>query len=421
MASEFSQPDDHALWRFGIISPLLHRGEHAPPLGVQIKELARRPFYTPQGREKHLCPDTIRGWLSRYRAMGIDGLRPKLRRDRGATSVPESLQTALADLRTRQPLWTVKRMLNDLRDRRLWDGIKPSRSALYRFTAAHNLSRTQAQTPQPVRSFQFPFFGDLWSADFLHGPKVRRGTTAHKTYLHAIIDDATRYVVAARFHLAEDTRSLLDDLMLAIRRFGIPKRLYTDNGAAFRSHHLRMVAARLSISLPHTPPYTPRGRGKIERLFRSVRDSMLTGRPRTSLDKLNVDLTAWISQYHHRPHRILGMSPLDRKLTDAGLALRQIAPTQNINDIFRMEQIKRVGSDGCVRMFKKRFEIPDAIPGELLTIYYLPWERDYILTGPDKLIAKAVRLVDNAHRFDHPHRGHDNINRTNRSNKGDQS
>lgn len=405
MATEFRQPDDHALWRFGIISPLLHRGEHAPTLGVEIKELARRPFYTPQGREKRICPDTIRDWLWRYRTQGIDGLRSKPRKDRGATSVPESLQTALTDLRKQQPLWTVKRMLHTMRQRGLWDGRTPSRSAMYRFTAAHNLTRKATQPAQPVRSFQFPFFGDLWSADFLHGPKVRRGTTAHKTYLHAIIDDATRYVVAARFHLAEDTRSLLDDLMLAIRRFGIPKRLYTDNGAAFRSRHLRMVAARLAISLPHTPPYTPRGRGKIERFFRSLRDSMLTGRERTSLDKLNADLTKWINEYHHRRHRILGMSPLDRKLTHTGPQLKQIAPTQNINDIFRMDQTKRVGSDGCVRMFKKRFEIPDAIPGECVTIHYLPWEQDYILAGADKLYLKPLDSVKNALRYDTPRRG----------------
>ncbi|MFP4164882.1 MAG: hypothetical protein ACLFVE_12940 [Chitinispirillaceae bacterium] len=65
--------------------------------------------------------------------------------------------------------------------------------------------------------------------------------------------------------LSEDTRSLLDDLMLALRRFGIPRRFYTDNGAAFRSRHLCMVAARLGVAVRTRPPYSPRGKGKIER------------------------------------------------------------------------------------------------------------------------------------------------------------
>jgi transposase InsO family protein len=410
MPAEFTQPEDLGLWRFGIISPLLHRSEDAPSLRAQIQELAQSVFYTPSGRERRLCPDTFRDWLYRYRTCGIDGLRNKPRKDRGGTSVPPELGQALVAVRKSQPEWTVKRLLSSLREQGQWDGHKPSRSALYRYTAAHALSRAAAQPPQPVRSFEYPYFGDLWSADFLHGPMVRQGTYAHKTYLHAIIDDATRYVVAARFHLAEDIRSMLDDLMLAIRRFGVPKRFYTDNGSAFRSRHLCLVAARLSISLPHTPAYRPQGRGKIERFFRSVREGFLTGRDRTTLEKLNTDLSAWITRYHQSPHRTLGMSPLERKLSDAGPTLRQIAATQNINDIFRMVQIRRIGADGCVRMFGKRFEIPDALPGGTVPIYYLPWEQDYILAGVDKLFVRPLDTVKNALRFDKPHRGNNHPN-----------
>jgi transposase InsO family protein len=410
MSEKFTQPDDHGLWRFGIISPLLHRTEDEPSMGAQIKELAQRIFYTPAGREKRLCPGTIRDWLCRYRTCGIDGLRNKPRKDLGSTSVPPELGQALADLRKSQPQWTVKRMLRSLHDTGHWNGRKPSKSALYRFAVARGLNRTALQPALPVRSFEFPYFGDLWSADFLHGPKVGRGTYESKVYLHAIIDDATRYVVAARFHLAEDTRSLLDDLMLAIRRFGIPKRFYTDNGAAFRSRHLRLVAAKLGVTLPHTPAYTPRGRGKIERFFRSVREGFLTGRARTSLEKLNADFSVWINHYHHTQHRTLAMSPLDRKLSDTGPLLKQIAPTQNIDDIFRMEQLKRVGSDGCVRLFTKRFEVPDAIAGTLVTVYYLPWNQDFILVGPDKLLVKPLNAVKNALRFDKPHRGNTQTN-----------
>lgn len=405
MSEQLSQPDDRGLWRFGIISPLLHRAPGDTTLQERINELAQRIYFTPDGKEKQLCPATLRSWLDRYRTGGIDALRNKQRKDGGLTSVPLSLQHALADLRKEQPDWTIKRMLKQARKQGQWDGQKPSRSALYRFTSAHHLKRSADAPATQVRSFEFPCFGDLWSADFLHGPKIRQGTRVCKTYLHTIIDDATRYVVAARFHLAEDTRALLDDLMLAIRRFGIPKRFYTDNGAAFRSNHLRLVAAKLGISLPHTPPYMPRGRGKIERFFRSVRDGLITGRQRTSLDKLNADLAAWINQYHQTPHRMLGMSPLDRKLTDTAPALKQISATQNIDEIFRMQQVKRVGSDGCIRLFNKRFEVPGAIPRSQLTVSYLPWNQEYILIGPDMRIVKPLDTTKNALRFDKPRRG----------------
>jgi hypothetical protein len=61
-------------------------------------------------------------------------------------------------------------------------------------------------------------------------------------------------------------------------------------------------------------------------------------------------------------------------------------------------------------MFGKRFEIPDALPGGTVPIYYLPWEQDYILAGVDKLFVRPLDTVKNALRFDKPHRGNNHPN-----------
>jgi transposase InsO family protein len=401
-----SNPDELALWRYGIIASLLHRHDASPPLYRELRALSQRPYYTPRGLERRLSADTLRLWLWRYKKLGLAGLRNKLRKDRGATMLPEALRNELILLRKANPLFTVKRILRELLRKGAWDGRKPSRTAIYRFTAAHGLNRNvNEHCAESVRPFEYPHFGDLWSADFLHGPMAKDGTHARKTYLHAILDDATRYVVSAQFHLAENTESLLGDLMWAVRRFGIPRRFYTDNGAAFRSYHLRLVAAKMRIALPHTPPYKPRGRGKIERFFRSLRDGFLTGRPKSTLQKLNADLAQWVEMYHQSIHSALDMSPLNRKLIDQGQPLPQIPLTQNINDLFRMEADKKVGSDGCVRMWGTRFEVRDAYPGEVIRIYYVPWDHSYLLCGPDKLFAKPVDTARNARRFDRPVRG----------------
>lgn len=401
-----SNPDDLALWRYGIIAPLLHRHDDSPPLYRELCALSRRSYYTPDGLEKRLSADTLRLWLWRYKKLGLAGLRNKLRKDRGRTMLPEVFRNQLTLLRKEHPLFTVKRILRELLQKGVWDGRKPSRTAIYRFTAAHGLNRNvNEHSGESVRPFEYPHFGDLWSADFLHGPMVKDGVLARKAYLHTIIDDATRYVVSAQFHPAENTESLLSDLMMAVRRFGIPKRFYTDNGAAFRSHHLRLVAAKMRIALPHTPPYKPQGRGKIERFFRSLRDGFLTGRPKSTLRKLNADLAEWVDLYHQSIHSALDRSPLNRKLIDQGQPLPQIPLTQNINDLFRMETDKKVGSDGCIRMWGSRFEVRDAYPGEVIRIYYVPWDHSYLLCGPDKLFTNPLDAIKNARRFDKPVRG----------------
>lgn len=99
MSTKFTQPDDYGLWRFGIISPLLHRTDDAPPLFSQIEQLSQRTFYTPDGREKQIRPATLRTWLSRYHNQGIDGLRNKPRTDNRTTSVPGAIGDALVDMR----------------------------------------------------------------------------------------------------------------------------------------------------------------------------------------------------------------------------------------------------------------------------------------------------------------------------------
>lgn len=406
MVDSSSESENLALWRYGIIASLLHRTEGSPSLKQSFCAMAARPYYMPDGREKHLSADTLRLWLLRYKQMGIAGLRNKVRKDLGKSAVPESMGKALSALRKANPLITVKRLLKEILGQGLWDGRKPSQAALYRFATANKLCRTDGGLPpESVRSFEYLHFGDLWSADFLHGPSVKEGQRTYKAYLHTIIDDATRLIVAARFYTAENTESLLSDLMLAICRFGIPRRFYTDNGAAFRSHHLQLVAAKMGIALPHTPPYKPQGRGKIERFFRSLRDGFLTGRQRTTLQMLNADLDKWVGGYQESIHSAIGMSPLNRKLTDQGQPLKRIDPTRNINDLFRMTATKKVGSDGCIRMWSNRFEVRDSFPGEAITIYYVPWDKKHILYGENRLHATLLDKHMNARRFDKPIRG----------------
>jgi hypothetical protein len=71
---------------------------------------------------------------------------------------------------------------------------------------------------EPVRLFEFDKFGLMWTADFMHGPKLYASKKKHKSHLHVIIDDCIRYVVSGRFNPSESAQSLTVELMTAIRR-----------------------------------------------------------------------------------------------------------------------------------------------------------------------------------------------------------
>ena len=397
------QPEDLAIWRFGVISPLLHRDCEGIPLYLAIERLAQNIFTLPDGRQLQFSADTLRHWLYLFRKFGLPGLRSIVRRDKGKTSLSQAFQDAIIRMRNEHPAWTITRILVQLEKEGLWNSRRPSRTAIYRFTSSHKLNRNPVKPPEPSHSFEFSHFGDLWMADFMHGPKIRMGRKERKAYLHVILDDATRYIVAATFHLAEDTKALISDLMLAVRRFGIVRRLYTDNGSAFRSRHLAHVAARLSISLPHTPAYRPQGRGKIERLFRSVRDGLVTGRASTSLEKLNHDLDVWVSQYHRKIHSALGKSPMDKK-DQCGNGLKMLDDIRNIDALFRMEELKTIYANGCVRVGGNYYDVPEALPGQKIKIAYLPWDLSVIYMGDEMIPVKPLDKGKNAMRFNKPNR-----------------
>jgi transposase InsO family protein len=393
-----------ALWRYGIISPLLHR-DASNLAAAEALDLASWDRYVhPDGTHITLSAETLRKWLYRYLHQGLPGLMGKTRSDKGRHQIPEAITSAMTAMRIEHPRWTIARMIRELAEKGKWNGYKPSRSAIYRYAKAHNLQRDPHINPdQDVRPFAFNHFGQLWLADYLHGPKLYNGKKKQKTYLHVILDDSTRFIVHGGFYLTESVEPLIYDLMGAVRRFGLPQRFYTDNGAAYASRHLKILCARSAIDLVHTPPFKPQGRGKVERLFRTVRDQLLCDKFK-SVKQVNDAFKKWVSRYHETLHSSLGCSPLQKRLQVKNVC-RVLPPSTDIEALFRMEKRCRVYNDSTIRFKKTTYEVPDCLPGSRVTIYYMPWDKTCIYYGNEMRKARILDLNANARRFEHPNQG----------------
>lgn len=393
---------DLALWRYGIISSLLHRDADEETLTDRLHELSQRTYIRPDGVQVVLSGETMRKWLYRYTKGGLSALEDQDRSDKGVHRVPEVLVDALFSIRQQHPRWTLSRILTELVKTTLWDTRNPGRSTLYRFANERGLMRDpHLKSIQATRSFAFGSFGQLWTADFLHGPKLKEGRNKYKTYLHAIIDDCSRYIVSAAFYRSEGVETLMNELMLSVRRFGIPQRFYTDNGPCYASRHLKLVTARLGIQLVHTPPYRPQGRGKVERFFRTVRDQFLPDHYSGSIEQINRDFQEWLSRYHEQVHSSLQRSPLEKRLTSLNVC-RELPEVADTQALFRMERRCRVYNNSTISLLGKQFEVRDCLPGERITAYYLPWDLSQVYYGPDMNTARPVDGIANARRFGHP-------------------
>ena len=82
--------------------------------------------------------------------------------------------------------------------------------------------------------------------------------------------------------------------------------------------------------------FARRGKGKIERFFRSVREGFLTGFKGETIEELNEAFDLWLQDiYHQRKHTSTGQTPLKR-FTSRMECLRP-APA-NLTDHFRNSQ-----------------------------------------------------------------------------------
>ena len=254
------------------------------------------------------------------------------------------------------------------------DDIALPHSTVHRLLASEGLMVPPPQG-KDRRRFAFHHAGECWQSDVMHGPKVGDGKgKKRKSYLIATLDDATRVIPYAAFDFSEDTGAFLQ--VLRDWRRGLPQRLYVDNGANYRSRQLALVCARLGIALVHATPYSPAGKGKIERWFRTCRSAFLAhldAGDLADLETLNRRFRAWVeAEYHYAPHRGLdGLTPFD-KWALVGEKVRQLEPGIDLDDLFLFEVKRRVSSARTVSLNTLLFEVDASLQGKRVTLRYDP-------------------------------------------------
>lgn len=367
-----------ALFRYSLIGDLIHRQEGEGGLYSLLREKAKKVYEIPGSRRTHVAVETIRDWLGAYRKGGFDALRPRARRDQGRVrAISQEVADLLCHLKENNPALSVGAVIQGAKAAGLDEHLAPA--TVHRLLSRHGLMDKKCNEPtsKDRRRFAFEKAGELWMSDVMHGPAVTtENGRKRKAYLIGLIDDATRVVPYAAFTLSENTAAFLPVLQQAILRRGLPKRLYVDNGAAYRSNHVSLVCAKLGVTLIHTRPYQPQAKGKQERWFRSVRMQLLptlTEADTKNLDALNRRLWGWVEgEYHMSPHRGLdGTTPLDR-WTMSAQDIRLVGPECDLDDLFLFEEKRKVQRDRTVSLHGVVYEVDASLVGETVTLRFDP-------------------------------------------------
>ncbi|RKZ84238.1 MAG: IS481 family transposase [Gammaproteobacteria bacterium] len=372
------QKEKIAVFRFGVIFPLVEcrTVENWGEKERLITALTAKQWEIPFSNRTFISRGTILNWLGRYRKGGekIEALFPSGRSDRGGTRVLDGeLMDALVRMRKENPKLSVPRLVEKATAAGFFPpGKEVSLPTIYRLMRFHKVDGTKRN--QDMRKFEVQMSNDLWQSDCMHGPKVVDGGKNRKTYLFALLDDHSRLIPHGQFYLAENLQNYLDCFWSALRKRGVPRKLYVDNGPSFRSHRLQIGCASLQIALTYARPYRPQGKGKIERFFRTVRSQFLGDLPEgITLGELNRRFSDYLENvYHMRKHGSTDQSPIERYIRDAK-ALRK-APVE-LPEYFRRKEVRKVNNDRSVKLDGHTFEAPAGLVGLQVTLRFENYDR----------------------------------------------
>lgn len=366
------QKEAVAVFRFGIIADFVGatRLDHGEQETLLQQKCARK-WQIPYSNRSRLSRSTILRWVGCYKESGgrLEALYPQGRQDNGKTrALDEETSLSLLQLRRQMPKVPVPELIRIMHQRRIVPaGTHLGQSTVYRFFHQHNLMGKGKSASVDRRKFEAELPNDLWQSDVMHGPLLECNGKRRKSYLIAFIDDHSRLIPHARFYPSEALAPFMEAFETALLKRGLPRKLYVDNGAAFRSRQLETTSAALGIALIHAKPYQPQGKGKIERFFKTVRSQFLPTFSGNTFDEINGAFDAWLSQYHQRAHSSTGQSPLKR-FTSKMQCLRAVP--ESLKDYFRNTVRRRVNKDRSVVVDKRLFEAPVALIGKRVEILY---------------------------------------------------
>lgn len=401
------EPRNHAeavaIYRAQIIGALaiseLPRGE----LRRELRRLSRQRFRAPgSATTRRYSVPTLERWLYAYRRGGLDALVPRGRSDAGhARGVREEMRALLLDIRREHPSASVPLILRTLvADGRLERGAV-SAHAVRRLYADHGLARRDAKRIRDGKTrmrWQAERPLALWHGDVCHGPSLLIDGVRRPMRIHALLDDASRYIVGIEAVHTELELDMLYLLVGALRRAGRPNTLYLDNGPTYRGVVLSVACARLGIALVHAAPYDPQARGKIERFWGTLRRGCLDHLGAvSSLHDVNVRLWSFVDQHYHRaPHAgLMGRSPasvwhaaLDGQNADE-------LDEAKLRDALTVRQRRRLRGDGTVSVRGQPFELCEGrVIGSSVTVAYCPLDVPLAPWVEHEGKALALRPVD---------------------------
>lgn len=397
MDTEKEQKEQMAVaqMRFGLIAPVIQETYADVSASAYCRRVAQTPQTLPDGRKVQYKPKTLEKWIALYRRGGMDALVPKTRCDKGGTrTITPEAEQEIHRLRREYPRLNA----TQIHARLVQEAFLPatvSVSSVQRYIKKNRLQAAALPDGKDRKAFEEAYFGGMWQADTCYLPYIREDGKSRRTYLIMILDDHSRMIVGGRLFYQENAANFQQVFRDAIAAYGIPNKLYVDNGSPYSNDQLSFICGSVGTVLLHTPVRDGASKGKVERNFRTLKERWLYGLDVSqiqSLAEFNRLLAGYIRKHNTTAHSVTGVSPLERYLATNG-RIRKPKSREWLEECFHNRLVRKVNRDATVHMDGNVYDAPMQFIGQKVEIRFLPGaEPDaYILFGGEHY---PLRLTD---------------------------
>jgi transposase InsO family protein len=354
--------------------------------GANVRELCRR---------FGIGSATAYKWLGRFRELGEAGLADRSRRPASSPRrTADELEAEVLAVRQAHPAWGGRKIRRALENQGL---SAPSASTITAILRRHGrLDGPGAGERRAFIRFEHPEPNDLWQMDFKGHAPLGAGARLHPL---TVLDDHSRYALVIGACGDERTETVKTRLTAAFRRYGLPRRILSDNGPPWgsggRGEHtaLEVWLMDLDVGLPHGRPYHPQTQGKDERFHRTLNEEVMAPRRFADLTEAQAAFDAWRRVYNaERPHEAIGLAvPADRYRPSPRAMPGAIEPPAYRPD----DHVRLVQREGWISFKSRRIRCSKAFAGRHVGLRATQTDGVFDLHYRTRLLAR-IDLRENA-------------------------
>ena len=353
--------------RMRLIAPLL-----SPALDcAQIKQLKEE-----LSKANGISQRTLERYCKQYLEGGYEGLMPSGKQTT-TFKIPEEIVQEAIQLRRELPSRSIPTIIRILEaEGKVAPGFLKRttlQDALARAGYSASMMKIYQDNGYASQRFQRAHRHDLWQGDIKYGPTLMIAGKPTPTYFSCLLDDATRYILHAEFYASMEQFVVEDTLHKAIMKYGIPRRLYFDNGSQYKNQWMKRACGILGIRLIYAKPRNPQGKGKQER-FNHTLDAFLEEISLClpgSVEELNVKFNAWLSEcYHSVVHSALGTTPEIAFKSDS-MPPHFLDSAVLARAFLHCEQ-RKADKSGCISFCGNKYDLGVRFAGRIVDVVYDP-------------------------------------------------